>query len=399
MSEEESENSKNEENEDEENEEGEGEGEGEEGEEKEGEENEDGEEGEEKEDDEEGEDKEDEEGEGKEDDEEEEDEEDDKKKKKKKKGKNEKEEKKEEEKIENGGETQIKFPETKLSPTKEIKMDLNLNLNNSENIYFNGNDFTLANVIPKKSTLQLLMEISSDMDALTSHLEQVLPSPMKYNIDYKITNPILDIPKIPVISTSPLPPVPNYDLEDIEIKKLINKANQLTNNSILHKNNIDINNSMSNNEIKIYEDKGCQSDNEMENSYHNKYNEDDMTQQEYYNDNENNRNGIRYPYDPYKHIDYYNDLRNNYNGNYENQFGFNDNNKRRMDQFYRRNNSFSRNIGRYEQPEFNNNINSMRNMDYPNFNKENNLRDRDMEFQRYKPGSINHAMDILLDKK
>ena len=68
-------------------------------------------------------------------------------------------------------------------------MDLNLNLNNSDNIYFNGNEITLANIIPKKTTLQLLMEISSEMDQLTTHLEQVLPSPIKYNIDYKITNP------------------------------------------------------------------------------------------------------------------------------------------------------------------------------------------------------------------
>ena len=274
-------------------------------------------------------------------------------------------------------------------------MDLNLNLNNSENIFFNGNDFTLANIIPKKSTLQLLMEISSEMDALTTRLEQVLPSPIKYNIDYHITNPIINIPTTPPIQNISLPPVPNYDQEDLEIKQLINKANEMTNNSILNKNiNIDINNSMSNNnEMKIYEDKGCQSDDEIENNYNNKNNENDRTQQEYYNDNENNRNGNRYPYDPYKHLDYYNDLRNNYNGNYENQFPYNDNRK-----FYRRNNSFRRNQV-YSQPELNNNFNSTRNMDYHKFNKENDNINRDMEFQRYKPGSINQAMDILLDKK
>ena len=388
MSEEESnENSKNEENEneDKENEEGEGE-------EKEDEENEEGEEGEgeEKEDEEENEDDENE-GEENEDDEEKEEEEDEEEdnKKKKKKGKGKKNEKKEE-KGENEEETQNKFPETKLSPTKEIKMDLNLNLNNlnnSDNIFFNGNDITMANIIPKKSTLQLLMEISSDMDALTSHLEKVLPSPIKYNIDYKITNPIIDVPTMPIIQNYSLPPVPNYDQEDIEIKKLINKANEMTNTSILNKNNVELNNSMSNKEIKIFEDKGCQSDDEIENSY-NKQIDDDRTQQEYYN-NENNRNGSRFPYDPNKHLDYYNDLRNN-NGSYEKKIPFSDSNRvRRMEDYYRGNNSsFRRSPIIYTQPESN---------QVRNYNKENN--NKDLRYQRYRPGSITQAMDILLDKK
>ena len=374
-------NNEDEEKEDDENEEGE-EGEGEENED---EEKEDGDEGEEKED-EEGEEKEDEEGEEKEDDEEEEDEKNKKNKKKKNKNK-EKKDNKEEEKIENGTEgTQIKFPETKLSPTKEIKMDLNLNTSVNNNIYFNGNDITMANIIPKKSTLQLLMEISSEMDALTSHLEKVLPSPTKYNIDYNISNPA---PTIPIIQNYSLPPLPNYDQEDLEIKKLINKANEMTNNSILKNNN---NNK---NENKIYEDKACQSDDEIdiENSYNK--NDDTRTRQDYYNDNENMRNGSKFPYDPYKHLDYYNDLRNN-NGYNDNKTPFSDNNRiKRMDDIYRgNNNNFRRHPIIYSQPESNNNYNSMRNS---NFNNENN--NKEMDFQRYKPNSITQAMDILLDKK
>ena len=278
-------------------------------------------------------------------------------------------------------------------------MDLNLNLNNSDNIFFNGNEITMANIVPKKSTLQLLMEISSEMDSLTSHLEKVLPSPIKYNIDYNIVNPV---PTIPIIQNYSLPPVPNYDQEDLEIKKLINKANELTNNSILNKNNIDINNSMNKNEIKIYEDKACQSDDEIEieNSYNK--NDDNRTQQDYYNDNENIRNGSRFPYDPYKHMDYYNDLRNNNNnnnGNNENKIPFSDNNRiKRMDDFYRgNNNSFRRHPKIYSQPESNNNnYNSLRN---PNSNFNNEKSHREMDFQRYKPGSITQAMDILLDKQ
>ena len=369
-------NNEDEEKEDDENEEGEGEGE-----ENEDEEKEEGDEGEEKED-EEGEEKEDEEGEEKEDDEEEDEEENTKKKKKKNKTKD-KKEKKEEEKTENGTEgTQIKFPETKLAPTKEIKMDLNLNTSeNNNNIFFNGNDITMANIIPKKTTLQLLMEISSEMDALTSHLEKVLPSPTKYNVDYNIINPA---PTIPIIQNYSLPPVPNYDQEDLEIKKLINKANEMTNNSILNNKN----------ENKIYEDKACQSDDEIE--IENSYNKSDetRTRQEYYN--ENMRNGSRFPYDPYKHLDYYNDLRNNNNGNNDNKTPFSDNNRiKRMDDIYKgNNNNFRRHPIIYSQPESNNNYNSMRNT---NFHNENNNRETD--FQRYKPGSITQAMDILLDKK
>ena len=369
----EEENEENENNEEEENEEeekgegeenedeGEGEGEGE------GEDNE----GEEKEDEGEGEENEDNEGEEKEDDEEEDDE--DKNKKKKKNAK------KTEEKVENGGEiVQVKFPEAKLSPTREIKMDLNLNLNNfnmnsSSNIFFNGNDITMANIIPKKSTLQLLMEISSEMDMLTSHLEKVLPSPStRFNIDYKIVN---DIPN-QLYSPSP---VTNFDQEDLEIKKLINKANEMTNNSILNKRNYEGNNSINNNEAKIFEDKGCQSDDEYESSFRNQQSENNRIQYDY----NNNRNG-NFPYDPYKHLDYYNDLRNNNGNNYDDR-------TKRMDNYYNRNRPVV-----YSQPE-SSHIHSMRSLNYPRINSENN--NREMPFQRYKPRNIDHAMDILLGKK
>lgn len=380
MSEEENEN-ENENNEEEEKED-EGEGEGEENEDEGGEGEVEGEgegedennEEEEKEDEGEGEENEDNEGEEKEDDEENDDEENNKKKKKNVK--------KNEEKVENGGEVvQVKFPETKLSPTREIKMDLNLNLNNfnmnnSSNIFFNGNDITMANIIPKKSTLQLLMEISSEMDMLTSHLEKVLPSSStRFNIDYKIVN---DIPN-QLYSPSP---ISNFDQEDLEIKKLINKANEMTNNSILNKRNYEVNNSINNNnnEVKIFEDKGCQSDDEYESSFRNPQNENSRMQYDY----NNNRNG-NFPYDPYKHLDYYNDLRNNNNG-----YNYDDRTKR-MDNFYNR----SRPVV-YSQPE-SSNVRSMRNLNYPRINTENN--NREMPFQRYKPRNIDHAMDILLGKK
>ena len=347
MSEEEESNNENEENEEEED--------NEEGEEKDDDENEDDEgEGEENEDDEGGEEGENEEGEEKEDEEEEEDEEDDKKKKKGKKGGKKKD--KEDKKGKEGEDPQrnSKFSEDKLHPSKEIKMDLNLNSSNN-NIYFNGNDITLANIQAKKSTLQLLAEISTEMDTLSTHLEEVLPKekPLKYNVMYPINNPIISSNDIPYPD----------DKQDLEIKKLIDRANELTNDSILYKKREENGES----KIKTYEDKCCQSDDEIELSYNQQLEENRSREEDYYNRNYNtdNVNSVRrFPYDPYKHLGYYNDLRNN-----------ND---------FRR-----RSLGQMQRGYNNNNYNNYRN----------NFRGNDTNFERYKPGSVAQAMDILLDKK
>ena len=307
-----------EENEGEENEDEEKEGEENEDEEKEGEENED-EEGEEKEDDE-----------GEEGEEEEDD--------NKKKGKKKKGGKKEEKSDQN------KFPENKLSPSKEIKIDLNSNNNNS-NIFFNTNDITMGNIFTKKSSLQLLMEISADMDALSSHLDQVLPPLPKYP---KITNiPNYTIP----ISSSPLP---NYDNDDLEIKRLINKANEMLNDSILSKKENE------KKEVKIYEDKGCQSDDDLENSEKNNYEDETLR----YN------NGI-------------NKGMNRTYGNNNEQMNGNFTSSLYSPNFYRGSNILRRQPIIYKQPEsntFDGNLNNNR-------------------FQRYRPTNVNQAMNILLDKK
>jgi hypothetical protein len=240
-------------------------------------------------------------------------------------------------------------------------MDLNLNLNNSSNLFSNVNEIVMGTYIPKKSSLQLLCEISSDMDNLSLHLEKVLPSPKIFNIDSNIVNISNNISSFPI---------PNFDKEDFEIKTLINKANNMLNNSILNTKN-DINNTI-NKEVKTYEDKGCQSDEDLENTF-SEQNGNDRAHQGYYNDNIRN---VRFPYDPYKHLDYYNDLRNN--GNY-----------------YRGNNNSFRRLGNLSEQNVNNDQN--RNMDYKIYNTENN--NREFRYQRYKPGSITQAMDILLDKK
>ena len=340
MSEEEEEN--NEENEGEENEDDENDNEENEGEENEDDENDNEDnEGEENEDDE----NDNEEGEEKEDDEEEEDEE-EKEDKKKKKGKKEKKkdnkkEEKKKEKEEQQPPQSSKFSEDKLLPSKEIKMDLNLNSSNTNNIYFNGNDITLANITPpKKSTLQLLAEISTEMDTLSSHLEEVL-APIRFKTEYSI--------QINTNNFNNISPPVNLDNQDLEIKKLIEKANDLTYNSILNKKVEE------NGNTKTYEDKCCQSDDEIENSYYQQL-EENKSRDEI--NNYNNYNTRRFPYDPYKHIDYYNELKNN--NNY----------------LYRR-----------------------RPLIYSQNENNNNYRGNDIPFERYKQGSISQAMDILLDKK
>ena len=341
MSEEEEEN--NEENEGEENEDDENDNEENEGEENEDDENDNEDnEGEENEDDE----NDNEEGEEKEDNEEEEEDEEEKEDKKKKKGKKEKKkdnkkEEKKKEKEEQQPPQSSKFSEDKLLPSKEIKMDLNLNSSNTNNIYFNGNDITLANITPpKKSTLQLLAEISTEMDSLSSHLEEVL-APIRFKTEYSI--------QINTNNFNNISPQVNLDNQDLEIKKLIEKANDLTNNSILNKKVEENGNN------KTYEDKCCQSDDEIENSYYQQL-EENKSRDEI--NNYNNYNTRRFPYDPYKYIDYYNELKNN-----------------------------------------NNNLYRRRPLIYSQNENNNNYRGNDIPFERYKQGSISQAMDILLDKK
>ena len=264
--------------------------EGEENEDEEKEEDEDNEEGEEKEDDEE---KEEDEGEEKE---EEEDEEDDDKKKKKKKGK--KDKKKEKGKGKGKDKENTKKGNENILQNKEVKNEFTPKYetsNTSNNIMFNGNDITVGNITPKKTTMQLLLEITSDMETLSSHIEKTMPikplPPINNDINnYNFNNNYTSNANISFA---------NLDKEDLEIKQLINKANELSNISKL--------NNMKN-EIKTFEDKCCQSD--EENDYNNQEEDNERSDN---NINYNNVNEKRneFPYDPYKHLGYYNNLKSN----------------------------------------------------------------------------------------
>jgi len=138
----------------------------------------------------------------------------------------------------------------------------------------------------KKTTIQLLMEISTEMDTLSSHMEQALPI---RQINY--TSPNNNIISNPLVNSHSI--LASLNKDDLEIKNLINKANELSNNNNIKKEE----------EIKTYEDKGCQSEDEIENEYDGE--NEDKTYQDYYN---NNRNGNKLPYDPNKYLEYYKDL-------------------------------------------------------------------------------------------
>ena len=344
-------------------------------EENEGEENED---NEEKEDDEDNEGEENEDNEEKEDDEnnedeekeEEEDEEEDKKKKKSKNKKKEKDDKKKGK----GKEKKDKKENENDKDKKEeniIKNETNPKFettNMSNNIMFNGNDITVGNIIPKKSPLQLLMEISTDMESLSSHIDKTMPiKPLPpimtdykpYDFNKNFTNNIN-------LSFA------NLDKEDLEIKQLIDKANHLSNMSRL-------NNNMKP-EIKTYEDKCCQSDDDIDNEYNHQEGDNDFSENNGINYNNINERKNEFPYDPYKHLNYYNNLRNSNdrvdkynninnksmsernndnNDNYRNE-SFNNLRMKKMDELYHLKSNINRQPVIYTQPQSKNN--TMRNM-------------------------------------
>ena len=82
------------------------------------------------------------------------------------------------------------------------------------------------------------MEISSEMDTLSSHMEQALPI---RKINYTSTNN--NIISNPLVNSHSI--MESLDKDDLEIKNLINKANELSNNNNIKKEE----------EIKTYEDK------------------------------------------------------------------------------------------------------------------------------------------------
>ena len=333
------------------------------------EENEEGEEGEEENEEGEDEEGEDEEGEGEEGEDEEGEEEDDDKKKKKKK---------------DASSTQ-KFETEKLVPQNEIKIDLSNGMPSNDTI-------TMSNIPVEKpkSIFSILSEINSEMDALSSELNTTLS----------------------IIENK------NIDRENEEMRELLNKANQITRD-------IDI---MENIPKPIQVENKCvQSDNEED------YQSSPMSNK-YVNSNENNNsppqmrqfsydtnNKRDFPYDPNKNKYYYSSLSSNNNipTMNSNRFNYNTSRVKRMDELYQGRQFGNRMPVIYSQNE----VNGSRSFggERGNIDMNGSFRQNQMNansqminnnsgypysqmapqrpFERYKPGNISQAMDILLDKQ
>ena len=323
------------------------EGEGEEGEDEEGE----GEEGE----DEENEEGEDEEG--------EEDEDDDDQKKKKKK---------------DASSTQ-KFETEKLVPQNEIKIDLSNGMPSNDTI-------TMANIPVEKpkSIFAILSEINSEMDALSTELNTTLS----------------------IIENK------NIDRENEEMRELLNKANQITRD-------IDI---MENIPKPVQVENKCvQSDDEdnypsspeshkyMNTNENNNFQQPQQMRQFSYDTN----NKRDFPYDPDKNKYYYSSLSsNNIPTMNSNRPNYNTSRVKRMDELYQGRQFGNRMPVIYSQNEVNGSrsfgterVSDMNGSFRQNqmMNNNSNYAYSQMQpqrpFERYKPGNISQAMDILLDKQ
>ena len=145
-----------------------------------------------------------------------------------------------------------KFLQSKLHKTNEIKLDINSNSSDIFGNNINNNSFLTA-TFPVQSSLQLLTDINNEMDILSSKINKVVPkfSISSYNnitgySSYSTSNTYRNYNK-------------NYDKEDFEIKKLINKVYQIT--------NTDFNNIHNNNFLKRYENNHSQFNKEYFNSF------------------------------------------------------------------------------------------------------------------------------------
>ena len=221
---------------------------------------------------------------------------------------------------------------------KENKNDENQKLENSNHIMFNGNDITVGNIPQKKSTIQILMEISTEMESLSSHIDKTIP-----------------IRPFEPVTTN------NYNYNDNYMANMT-FHNELSNRSKLNNNF---------NQIKSYEDKCCQSEEDNNNNeYYNQEDEKEPFENNNINYNNINEKRNEFPYDPNRHLGYYNYLKNNnkqinsnnYQNRQNNNYGYNQNNKtlnslrvKKMDELYNLPSNTRKQPIIYTQPQSSNN--------------------------------------------
>ena len=199
------------------------------------------------------------------------------------------------------------------------------------------------------------MEISTEMESLSSHIDKTIPirpyepvttNNYNYNDNY-MANMTFH----------------NMDKEDLEIKQLINQANELSNRSKLNNNF---------NQIKSYEDKYCHSEEDNNNNeYYNQEDEKEPFENNNINYNNINEKRNEFPYDLNRHLGYYNYLKNNnkqinsnnYQNRQKNNYGHNQNNNatfnslrvKKMDELYNLPSNTRKQPIIYTQPQSSNN--------------------------------------------
>ena len=153
-----------------------------------------------------------------------------------------------------------KFLQSKLKPSSEIKLDLKssesnnhfinkLNLSNHSILtaaFANSSQIPISPAhklpIQLKSNLQIITDINNDMDLLSTKLKRNNIYPMRLNNEFNSFKNY------------------NYDKEDFEIKKLINRANDMINTNYTTYSNYKNNSTLFNNKLH------------MNNYFHNSYN-------------------------------------------------------------------------------------------------------------------------------
>ena len=330
----------------------------------------------------------------------EENEEEEKDNKNKKKIKKKKEEKKEKEKV-----SKDKFKET-----NEVKIDVN---NNNE-INFTMGNISLSD--RQKTISEILSEVNYEMDFLSKQ------------IDNNFIN--LNYPKFSYSNYN------NYNKENDDYQSLLMRVKELT--RIIDNENLKGNNYIKNNiDDDILFNKGMKIQNNF-NNYQNKNNNispyDPNRNKEYYSSlNSNNYNNFHN--NNFNNNNNYSNLNNNnYNNNYNNNINLNTNENhslnsrnlnnniplssnqnnhtvstnfyntsriRKMDELYRtnKNNNENRKPRIYSQMGNPQNINIPLKNIQENITNKNNLISNQNNFERYKPGNITQAMNILLDKE
>lgn len=256
-------------------------------------------------------------------------------------------------------ESTSKFETEKLVPSNEIKLDL---ANGIQNI----SPLTLSDIPVEKpkSILSILAEINIDMDTLSSELNRTLSI-----VEYK-----------------------TQDRENDEMKELLNRASQIVKE-------ID---TMENKPIQV--DKGIQSD--QDEGYR-------ISQNRQYNHNSPPRYDNRQymyddrqlPYDPEKNKSYYSSLNNSHNNIIQNPPSsrggrgvYNSTRVKRMDNLYQGRQSNPIPLI-YSQNEMNGSypVNDSLTNNNSSYGYSQMPGPQPRQFERYKPGNVSNAMDILLN--